>query len=201
MGEKNLAVLERIRDERKTRINQSSLLYIYFKAWNPNRTLRRMEPYLRWMFTPGFVIFSIAIFVIAMSILAGDWARVQKDTGGTLFFLRQERLRHMGLLDHHAVPRRHPRIRARAHMQAFRRRSESNGVSADLFHACFYTDTTDILLFESTAPREYVIFAGIWVELVICSLATFVWALSVPGSTMNDLAYKLLLLSGISGAY
>jgi putative peptide zinc metalloprotease protein len=68
------------------------------------------------------------------------------------------------------------------------------------FTPAFYTDTTDILLFESMAPREYVIFAGIWIELVICSLATFVWALSVPGSTVNDLAYKLLLLSGISGA-
>ena len=31
-----------------------ALLYIYFKAWNPDRTLRRMEPYLRWMFTPRF---------------------------------------------------------------------------------------------------------------------------------------------------
>ena len=51
------------------------------------------------------------------------------------------------------------------------------------FTPAFYTDTTDILLFESTAPREFVIFAGIWVELVLCSLSTFVWALSVPGTS------------------
>src|SRR5580658_6280133 len=63
IGEKNLAVLERIRDKRKSRVNQSSLLYIYFRAWNPNRTLARMVPYTRWLYTPGFVMFSIIIFV------------------------------------------------------------------------------------------------------------------------------------------
>lgn len=200
VGEKNLAVLERIRDERKTRINQSSLLYIYFKAWNPDRTLRRMEPYLRWMFTPGFVIFSIAIFVIAMSILAGDWARVQKDTAELYSFSGKSAydiwafwiiMLSLGGIHEfgHGLTCKH-----------FGGEVNQMGFLLIYFTPAFYTDTTDILLFESTAPREYVIFAGIWVELVICSLATFVWALSVPGSTMNDLAYKLLLLSGISGA-
>ena len=36
VGEKNLAVLERIRDERKGRLDQSSVLYMSFKAWDPD---------------------------------------------------------------------------------------------------------------------------------------------------------------------
>jgi putative peptide zinc metalloprotease protein len=200
LGEKNLAVLERIRDERKSRINQSSLLYIYFKAWNPNRTLARMDPYLSWMYTPGFVIFSIAIFVIAMSILAGDWARVQKDTEELYSFTGKSAydiwafwiiMLSLGAIHEfgHGLTCKH-----------FGGDVNQMGFLLIYFTPAFYTDTTDILLFESVAPREYVIFAGIWIELVICSIATFVWALSVPGSTINDLAYKLLLLSGISGA-
>ncbi len=55
IGEKNLAVLERIRDERKGRIEQSSVLYISFKAWDPDKTLGKMDRYLGWMFTKGFV--------------------------------------------------------------------------------------------------------------------------------------------------
>ena len=200
VGEKNLAVLERIRDERKSRINQSSLLYIYFKAWNPNRTLARMEPYMRWLYTPGFVIFSIIIFIIAMSILAGDWTRVQKDTEALYSF-----------------PARAPTTFGRsgssccpsAAIHEFGHGLTCKHYGGDVnqmgflliyFTPAFYTDTTDILLFESTAPREYVIFAGIWVELVVCSISTIIWALSVPGSFVNDLAYKVLLLSGITGA-
>ena len=45
LGEKNLAVLERIRDERKGRVDQSSMLYISFKAWDPNKTLEKLDPY------------------------------------------------------------------------------------------------------------------------------------------------------------
>ncbi|MGB9335373.1 MAG: HlyD family efflux transporter periplasmic adaptor subunit [Candidatus Acidiferrales bacterium] len=200
VGEKNLAVLERIRDERKSRINQSSLLYIYFKAWNPNRTLTRMEPYLRWLYTPGFVLFSIAVFVIAMSILAGDWARVQKDTEDLYSFTGKSvydiwafwiiMLTVGGIHEFgHGLTCKH-----------FGGDVNQMGFLLIYFTPAFYTDTTDILLFESTAPREFVIFAGIWVELVLCSLSTFVWALSVPGTLVNDLAYKTLLLSGVTGA-
>ena len=80
LGEKNLAVLERIRDERKGRIDQSSVLYISFKAWDPNKILDKMDPYLGWMFTTGFVFFSMGLFIICLYLLAGDWTRVQNDT-------------------------------------------------------------------------------------------------------------------------
>ncbi|MGC2294613.1 MAG: hypothetical protein WA450_21865, partial [Candidatus Acidiferrales bacterium] len=86
VGEKNLAVLERIRDERKGRLDQSSMLYISFKAWDPDKTLAKIDPYLSWMFTPGFVVFSLFIFVIACYLLAGDWARVQQDTSALYNF-------------------------------------------------------------------------------------------------------------------
>ena len=200
VGEKNLAVLERIRDERKSRINQSSLLYIYFKAWNPNRTLTRMEPYMRWLYTPSFVVFSIIVFIIAMSILAGDWARVQKDTEALYTFSGKSAydiwafwiiMMSLGGIHEfgHGLTCKH-----------YGGDVTQMGFLLIYFTPAFYTDTTDILLFESTAPREYVIFAGIWVELVICSISTIIWALSVPGSIVNDLAYKTLLLSGITGA-
>src|ERR1700730_8792533 len=70
LGEKNLAVLERIRDERKGRVDQSSMLYISFKAWDPNKTLAKIDPYLSWMFTPGFVVFSIGVFIVACYLLS-----------------------------------------------------------------------------------------------------------------------------------
>jgi putative peptide zinc metalloprotease protein len=64
----------------------------------------------------------------------------------------------------------------------------------------FYTDTTDILLFDRTSRRQWVIFAGIWVELVLCSLSAVLWHFTAPGTIVNDLAYKMMLLSGIQGA-
>src|SRR6202035_2089116 len=38
-----------------------------------------------------------------------------------------------------------------------------------------------------------------WIELVVCGLCTLLWHFSVPGTFVNDLAYKIMLLSGIEG--
>ena len=200
VGEKNLAVLERIRDERKGRLDQSSMLYISFKAWDPDKTLAKIDPYLSWMFTPGFVVFSLFIFVVAFYLLAGDWARVQQDTSALYNFSDKSAydiwmfwilLMILGAIHEfgHGLTCKH-----------FGGDVHQMGFLLIYFTPAFYTDTTDILLFKRGSQRQWVIFAGIWIELVLCGLSGVVWHFSPAGSVLNDLAYKMMLLSGIQGA-
>jgi putative peptide zinc metalloprotease protein len=200
LGEKNLAVLERIRDERKGRVEQSSVLYMSFKAWDPNKTLAKLDPYLSWMFTPGFVIFSILLFITSAYLLAGDWARVQADTGALYNFADKSAydiwmfwilLLALGGIHEfgHGLTCKH-----------FGGDVHQMGFLLIYFTPAFYTDTTDILLFTKTSERQWVIFAGIWIELVLCGLSALVWHFTLPGTVVNDISYKLMLLSGIQGA-
>ena len=200
IGEKNLAVLERIRDERKGRIDQSSVLYISFKAWNPDKTLTKLDNYLGWMFTKGFVIFSLFVFVVAVYLLAGDWNRVQQDTSALYDFANKSAydiwmfwifLLGLGAIHEfgHGLTCKH--YGGDVHQMGF---------LLIYFTPAFFTDTTDILLFKTGTPRQWVIFAGIWIELVICGLAALVWHFTAPGSLVNDFFYKMMLLSGIQGA-
>ena len=200
VGEKNLAVLERIRDERKGRLDQSSMLYISFKAWDPDKTLAKIDPYLSWMFTSGFVVFSLFVFVIACYLLAGDWARVQQDTSSLYNFSDKSAydiwmfwilLMILGGIHEfgHGLTCKH-----------FGGDVHQMGFLLIYFTPAFYTDTTDILLFKRGSQRQWVIFAGIWIELVLCGLSGVVWHFSPAGSVLNDLAYKMMLLSGIQGA-
>lgn len=199
VGEKNLAVLERIRDERRSRLDRSSLLYITFKAWNPDRALARLEPYSRWIFSRSFAVFSIAVFGIALALIAGEWNRIEQDTLALYSFAGKTAydlwafwilLFALGGIHEfgHGLTCKH-----------YGGEVPQMGFMLIYFTPAFYTDTTDILLFDRVAPRQWTIFAGIWVELVIFSLATLVWAFTFPGSLTNDLAYKTLLLSGIHG--
>jgi putative peptide zinc metalloprotease protein len=200
VGEKNLAVLERIRDERKGRIDQSSMLYISFKAWDPDKTLTKLDRFLGWMFTKGFVIFSLFVFVVAVYLLAGDWTRVQQDTEALYSFADKSAydiwifwilLLGLGAVHEfgHGLTCKH-----------FGGEVHQMGFMLIYFTPAFFTDTTDILLFQTGAPRLWVIFAGIWIELVICGLAALVWHFTAPGSLTNDFFYKMMLLSGIQGA-
>lgn len=200
-GEKNLAVLERIRDERKNRVDQSSMLYISFKAWDPNKTLARMDPYFGWIFTRGFVIFSVALFVTAAYLLAGDWTQVQRDTAALYTFQGKTAydiwifwflLLALGCIHEfgHGLACKH-----------FGGDVHQMGFLLIYFTPAFFTDTTDIMLFNRFARRQWVLFAGIWIELVICGIAAIFWRFTVAGSFGNDLAYKTMLLSGIQGAF
>ena len=200
IGEKNLAVLERIRDERKGRVDQSSVLYISFKAWDPDKTLAKLDNYLGWMFSKGFVIFSLFIFVVAVYLLAGDWTRVEQDTSALYNFAGKSAydiwifwilLLGLGAVHEfgHGLTCKH--YGGEVHQMGF---------LLIYFSPAFFTDTTDILLFQTGTPRQWVIFAGIWIELVICGLAALVWHFTAPGSLVNDFFYKMMLLSGIQGA-
>lgn len=201
LGEKNLAVLERIRDERKGRVDQSSVLYISFKAWDPNKTLAKLDVYLGWMFTTWFVVFSTALFIVAGSLMASDWTRIQQDTASLYSFANKSSydiwmfwilllvlggIHEMG----HGLSCKH-----------FGGDVHQMGFLLIYFTPAFFTDTTDILLFQKGSRRQWVVFAGIWIELVICGIAALIWHFSLPGSIVNDIAYKTMLLSGIQGAF
>src|ERR1700723_4462465 len=200
LGEKNLAVLERIRDERKGRVDQSSMLYISFKAWDPNKTLEKLDPILGWMYTSQFVLFSLLLFITAMYFVAGDLTRVQHDTASLYSFADKSAndiwsfwllLLLLGAIHEfgHGLTCKH-----------FGGDVHQLGFLLIYLTPAFYTDTTDILLFDRTSRRQWVIFAGIWVELLVCSSSAVVWHFTPPGSIVNDLAYKMMLLSGIQGA-
>ncbi|HXX46203.1 MAG TPA: efflux RND transporter periplasmic adaptor subunit [Candidatus Acidoferrales bacterium] len=200
LGEKNLAVLQRIREDRKSRLDQSSMLYLTFKAWDPNRTLEKMDPYLGWMFTRGFVIFSVLLFVASAYLLAGDWAHVKSDTAALYTFAGKTAydiwifwilLFALGGIHEfgHGLTCKH-----------FGGEVHQMGFMLIYFTPAFYTDTTDSVLCDRSSRRQWVLFAGIWIELVVCGICVFIWRFTVPGTFINDLAYKALLLSGIQGA-
>src|SRR6202521_3401492 len=199
VGEKNLAVLERIRDERKSRIDQSNLLYISFKAWDPDKALAWLDPYLGWMFTRGFVIFSAVLFITVLYLLAGDWTRVQHDTAALYSFADKSSydiwafwilLLMLGAIHEfgHGLTCKH-----------FGGDVHQMGFLLIYFTPAFYTYTTDILLFKRGPQRQVGTLSGVLVSRVVCGLATLLWHFTTAGTFVNDIAYKTMLLSGIEG--
>jgi hypothetical protein len=86
LGEKNLAVLARIRDERKSRIDQSNILYLSFKAWDPDKVLSKLDPYLSWMFTPGFVAAALLLAALEPQCLSAFDQGVSLSARRTIFY-------------------------------------------------------------------------------------------------------------------
>ena len=198
-GKKNMAILAKIREERSERVNTSSLLYIHFSAWNPDRWLSDILPYLRWIFTPGFVVFSVLLFITMGVILADNWTRVSQDTVAFYTFSNKSLydiwIFWVILFVVIAVHETGHGLTCKY----FGGEVPRMGFMLIYFGPAFFTDTSDMHVFDRPSKRQWVIFAGLWIEMVMCAMATIAWSLAPPGSFFADLCYSTLLLTGVSG--
>ena len=201
VAEKNLCLLERIRDERRERVNHASLLYIYFSAFDPDRVLKRLDRYLGWMFTPQFVLFSLLLFALAGAIVARDFARISQEAFvvSSLHGKSAHDLLVLWLIMFLIVgPHEFAHGLACKH---FGGEVHHMGFMLLYFSPSFYTDCTDMHVFEKTSQRIWTIIAGIWVTLLQSCLALYIWAVSPPGSMISDFTYKFALFAGVIGFF
>ncbi len=196
-AEKNLCILEKIRDERRERVNRESLLYIYFSAFDPDKVLTRLNRYVGWMFTKQFFIFSLGIFLLAAILLGDDFTRFRTESMALYNFSGKGAgdILLMWLLLFLVVgPHEFAHGLACKHYGG---EVHHMGFMLMYFAPSFYTDCTDMHLFDSTSQRIWTIIAGIWMTLLQCSFAIFIWHLSPPGSVIGNIAYEFALMSGI----
>jgi putative peptide zinc metalloprotease protein len=194
--ERNLAVLERIRAERTQQIDHSSLLNIRFRPWNPDKFLEAVNRYAGWVFTKGFALASIGFVLLTIYLLGANWSRIVDDTEALynfegrsyfdivwfwLLLLALEFIHEFG----HGLVCKH-----------FGGEVPEMGFSLVYFTPSLYLDTSHMLLF-GRRQRYLVIFAGVWIEFIVCGIAMLIWSAGFPGTFLNDLAYKTVLLTGI----
>jgi putative peptide zinc metalloprotease protein len=196
-AEKNLCILEKIRDERRDRVNHASLLYIYFSAFDPDEVLGRLNRYVGWLFSKQFFVASLGIFLLAAIILGDDFTRFRTESMALYSFSGKglsDILLMWFLLFLIVGPHEFAHGLACKHYGG---EVHHMGFMLMYFAPSFYTDCTDMHLFDSTNKRIWTIIAGVWITLLQCSFAIFLWHLSPPGSAFGNLAYKFALMSGI----
>jgi putative peptide zinc metalloprotease protein len=200
--EKKRLFLEKIRDQRRRRVRNrnpfGNIFEITLSAWNPDRFFERVIPRLRFFWTPAFIIVSAACILVMLGIWVAEWERIKEGTIA-LFTFRDKTgadiLQFLLLLlvvgfcheSAHGLTCRY-----------FGGHVNRMGFLFVYFTPCFFVDVSDAYLFPSHFKRQAVIYAGGYFELFLCSLSTFVWALTSPGTLVNELAWKFLLLSGLS---
>ncbi|MEE8111550.1 MAG: hypothetical protein V3T54_02345, partial [Acidobacteriota bacterium] len=200
--ERRRIVLERIRDKRRKRITNSNIrgniFELTFPGWNPTGFFDWALPKVKFFWTPGFVIFSAACILIMLGIWVARWQEVQE---GTLALYTFKGKTAGDFLDFFLILLVIGFLHESAHGLTCRYYGgvvTQMGFVLMFFTPCFFVDVSDSYLFDKSYKRQWVIHAGIYFELFLCALATFVWALTSPGSTVNEIAYKTLLVTGIS---
>jgi len=67
-----------------------------------------------------------------------------------------------------------------------------------VFMPCMYCDVSDAWMLSSKKKRMWITAAGIVVEFILAGLATYVWALTIPGSVINQFALNMMLVASLN---
>ncbi|WP_130470022.1 efflux RND transporter periplasmic adaptor subunit [Candidatus Magnetaquicoccus inordinatus] len=201
--EEKAAFLEKLRAQRKGRFLQAkgSLLNMRFHLHDPSLTLDRVLPYLRWLWTPQGVYASIVLIAVAVAVVLLQWDRFTADFERVFFFSQQsgENALTVWLIILSAIA-----VHEMGHgltCRHFGGDVDDMGVLLLAFQPCLYANVNDAWLFENNRHKLYVALAGVWVELILCAFAVFIWTMTDVDSFIGRISFILVTVATASSLF
>lgn len=199
--EKNVLLLLQSKEERRKNLKAknrfSDLSIIVFPAFNPDRSLTWLYSKTRFIYTWWFTAITIVAFLFTAGLSISHWSEIGHDTVQFYNFTDKTfgDIVILYLLGFFVVA-----VHEYAHAHACKHyggRVPAMGFALIYLTPAFYTDTTEGAVMGSRYQRLIISLAGIWSELMLCSIATPVWWLTAPDTAVHEGAYFLMMLTGI----
>jgi putative peptide zinc metalloprotease protein len=159
-------------------------LYARFKLFNPDRLFARMVPPLRWIWTPGFVTFTVLLMLTTLWLSLLNWAEVSSYGG---YVLREHFLAVFlaGLVIVFSHEFAHGLT-----CKAFGGRVPEVGVlMVFYFLPALYCNVSGLHLIPQRNRRLWVILAGVYWQLLVGTVALLAWFFLAPYTLLADLAF------------
>ena len=181
-------------DDQRWSARLKNPLAIRLRGIDPGPILKYISPWVGWLFQPAMMIASLlTLFCTAMVVI---FAGVQQtpDLPSIQWLLSPAGIAGM-LLVFLGVKIVHELGHAIAAM-TYGANCKQIGVMLLFFMPTLYCDVSSAWRLESRTQRIVISAAGVYVELMIASLAAICWALSGPG-IVNTVSFQLMALCGI----
>ncbi len=201
LQERSVLELERLREGRRRRqrrpLFRGELFRMRWSVGDPDRLLDRWRPHLAFCFTRGFVAVSVALFVAYLAILATHWPAFRADLawvfnpseytlGRILAFwvtgMTTLAIHELG----HGVACKH-----------YGGHVHEMGAMLIYFEPAFYCNVNDAWTFPERKARLWVTAAGGWIQLLIASLAAWVWVVTRPETLVHEVAFAAMVVGGL----
>jgi len=199
--EKNVLLLLQSKEERRKNLRTKNrfkdLSIIVFPAFNPDRGLNWIYSKTRFIYTTWFTVLTVIAFLFTLSITVSHWAEIGRDTVQFYNFTDKT---FADIVVLYAMGMFVVAVHEYAHAHACKRaggRVPAMGFALIFLTPAFYTDTTEGAVMGSRSERLVISLAGIWAELMVCSIATPVWWLTAPGTLIHEGAYFMMMLTGL----
>ncbi len=199
--EKNIAMNEKLAAQRSRRVQSRSsfnVAHISFSAWDPDRYLTRLDEKIgKYLYNRWMTLAAVLLFLLEAVVFAAKWSVFGPDLPLYYDFGKKT---FSDLVEFWLLLFVIGFVHESAHgltCKHFGGEVHSMGLMFLYFTPCFYVDVTESWVSAGRLQRMATIIAGIWIEMILCGVATIVWMNTQPGSWIHDFSYKLILLTGL----
>lgn len=199
--ERNVALQQKLEAGRHQHAHKKSkfgdVAHMQFSAWDPDRYFDRIYPWLRWIYTPWFTGLCLALFAFMTWVFIVNWGQIGHDT---LQFYNFTQKTAADLAEFWVLFLILAYFHESAHgltCKHYGGQVHSMGFHLIYLTPAFFIDVSEAWVWATRWQRLITILAGIWVEMIFCAVATIVWWGTPPGSGAHDLAYKVMLITGV----
>jgi putative peptide zinc metalloprotease protein len=191
-------LFDKRRKQRRTKrlATITNILYIKIPVFDPDRLLSWMLPNLRWIFTKTFLWLSVCLMLFAGLFVLFHYHTFYEKLPAYHEFFAFRTMMYMWLSL--GVVKVIHEFGHGLSCKAFAGESHEMGFLFMCFSPALYCNVTDAWTVADKWKRITISFAGIWVELIIASLSTFVWWYTPHWPFVNNVAMCLMVLCSVS---
>jgi len=190
--------LRRRRDERRRKEvlgAMTNILCIRFKGFDPERVLNWLYPKVAWFFHPATMALCLLMAVSALTLVLVEFDVFQSKLPGFYqFFSPTNALLLAVTLGLSKVVHEFGHGLACKH---FGGECHEMGVMILVLTPCLYCNVSDSWMLPSKWQRAAIGAAGMYVEVVLASICTFLWWFSEPG-LLNNLCLNVMFISSVT---
>jgi putative peptide zinc metalloprotease protein len=199
--EKNIVMRQQLQGERRKkrkRVQIPDFTDITVHEWpNADSYISRLYPKLKFIYTPWFVWLSLFSFVVMLWMWADKFGEIWNDSFQFYNFTSKSGT---DLLEFWFLFATMAFFHETAHgltCKHFGGNVEKMGFTLMYFAPSFFCDASQVWIYGGKWERIATAIAGIWIDLILCVIATVIWWGTATGMVIHDVAYKVMMVTGI----
>jgi putative peptide zinc metalloprotease protein len=176
----------------------SNVLAIRLPGVSPESFLRWFYPGVRWLFAPWCLAATMLLVVAALVLVAVQYQTVQARLPDVQAFFNPRNLLLLAVTL--AATKFLHELGHALSCKHFGGECHEMGLMFLAFTPCLYTNVTDSWMIASKWRRIAISAAGIYVEVVLAAICTFLWWASEPG-VVNSLCLNVMFICSVSTVF
>jgi len=184
---------ERTHQERMATL--ANILSLRFKGVDPERFFNFIYPYVRWFFSVPAMICCVALALSALTLVLVNFDVFQSRLPSFHTFFQAKNWLWLGLTL--AITKILHEFGHGLSCKHFGGECHEIGVMFLVLTPCLYCNVSDSWMLPSRWHRAAIGAAGMYVELVLASICTFIWWFTEPGP-INYICLNVMFISSVS---